>query len=64
MREHPAARQQKPSARNESANVEIKNSTKSLPSLVKNKPKEHDGKLSELPEFLVYVYKTRKYDML
>ena len=68
MREHPAARQ------SESVNRLMRTHSEEVllnhpeadhvPTLIKDKNKENDGKLGELPEFLVYVYKAKKYDLL
>ncbi len=70
MREHPAARQFEPTNRmlrtslNEVAATDHPSLDEHVSDLIKEKNKNSDGKLGELPEFLVYVYKTKKYDLL
>ncbi len=68
MREHPAARQSETInriARTSFDSIDIMDHPEAdvVPSLVKETGNDNDGKLGELPEFLVYVYKARKYDL-
>lgn len=71
MREHPAARKTSAVDRHVSNDVEMVDIQNSPDTATENStPKTReikllsDGKLGELPEFLVYVYKTKKYDLL
>lgn len=69
MREHPAARQSEAInriARTQFDAIDIMDHPEAdaIPTLIKEKNNDNDGKLGELPEFLVYVYKAKKYDLL